>query len=88
VSSADSIDFKGRAVYIRDIEVQAQRMVRNVDRLLQAYTLPHDIVGLITHLEKPRSLDDFYQAYEERPFLKDARNCPCAADICRPECPL
>ncbi|MFH1006310.1 MAG: RidA family protein [Candidatus Latescibacterota bacterium] len=86
VSGTASIDQEGTVMHVGDIEGQVNRMLLNVEQLLEAqYATPGDLVSIITYLKKPQFLAPFYRVYAQRSFPKNAPNTVSVADVCRPE---
>lgn len=85
VSGTASIDEAGRTVHVGDFAAQVERMLDNVDSLLDGHGATHaDLAGGVTYLKRARDAAALHEIYRRRGF--DA--FPCAvveADLCRPE---
>lgn len=86
ISGTASIDTEGRVVHVGDIEGQVNRMLLNVEQLLQGSgATPADLVRATTYLKRAEDFDVFKRVYAERGFPLDIPHTVCRADVCRPD---
>ena len=68
VSGTASIDTEGRVVHVGDIKGQVDRMLSNVEQLLEVQKVTtDDMVTAITYLKEPQFLDAFYEGTTQQP---------------------
>ena len=86
LSGTASIDNQGCIMHEGDIDGQVNRMLDNVEQLLQAGGSSFDdAVSGITYLKDPSYLDPFYKAWDERGLPHTIPNAVSIADVCRPD---
>ncbi len=86
VSGTASIDEEGQVVDPGSIEGQVDRMLLNVERLLEGQGATYlDVVSAVTYLKEPEHREAFRLVGRRRGFLDRIPNTICVADICRPE---
>jgi len=86
VSGTASIDTQGKVVHVGDIEGQCNRMLLNVEELLEGSGADKgDIVRATTYLKHPEDFEVFKRVYAERGFPLDVPHTICDADVCRPD---
>jgi enamine deaminase RidA (YjgF/YER057c/UK114 family) len=86
ISGTASIDTEGRVVHVGDIEGQVERMLLNVERLLQQQgATGADLVSAITYLKRPEFVEPFLRVARRHPLPPRLPNTLCHADICRPD---
>lgn len=86
ISGTASIDEKGGVVHVGDIEGQVNRMLLNVEQLLQGQgATVDDLVSAITYLKRPEFMQPFREVCRRRGFPERIPNTLCVAEVCRPE---
>jgi enamine deaminase RidA (YjgF/YER057c/UK114 family) len=86
VSGTASIDTEGKVVHVGDIEGQCNRMLLNVEELLEGSGADKgDIVRATTYLKHPEDFEVFKRVYAERGFPLEIPHTICDADVCRPD---
>jgi enamine deaminase RidA (YjgF/YER057c/UK114 family) len=86
ISGTASIDEKGNVVRVGDIDGQANRMLMNVEQLLQGQGAGvSDLVSAVTYLKEPGHAAPFREVCRRRGFPERIPNTLCVAEVCRPE---
>jgi enamine deaminase RidA (YjgF/YER057c/UK114 family) len=86
LSGTASIDTRGDVVHIGDIERQVNRMLVNVEQLLEGSgALPTDIVRATTYLKNAEDFEIFKRVFREKGFSENIPHTICHADVCRPD---
>jgi enamine deaminase RidA (YjgF/YER057c/UK114 family) len=86
ISGTASIDLEGRVVGVGGIEGQVDRMLLNVEQLLEGQGASYaDLVSAVTYLKKPEYRRPFLEVGRRRGLPDRIPNTLCVADVCRPE---
>lgn len=86
VSGTASIDEAGQVVCVGDIEGQTQRLLTNIEALLEGSgATPADLVQATTYLKDAGFLDTFVAGWIGRGFPADVPHNIVTADVCRPD---
>ena len=85
ISGTASLDEAGRTVHVDDFEAQADRMLVNVEALLERQGAGFgDVVSAITYLKCPEDAQRLRQKFREAGY-EGFPNALVVAEVCRPE---
>ncbi|HET8946102.1 MAG TPA: Rid family hydrolase [Candidatus Polarisedimenticolia bacterium] len=86
VSGTASIDRRGEVLHPGDIEMQADRMLQNVDRLLHAAGAGFDsLAHAVTYVKRAGDAPAVVAACARAGFPGDVPHIVCVAEVCRAE---
>jgi enamine deaminase RidA (YjgF/YER057c/UK114 family) len=85
ISGTASVDEEGRTVHLDDFDAQAERMLLNIEMLLENDRATFaDMASAITYLKDLRDAPKFLAALERR-GITDFPHSIVKAEVCRPE---
>jgi enamine deaminase RidA (YjgF/YER057c/UK114 family) len=86
VSGTASINRQGEILHVGDIEKQVERMLHNVEQLLDGEHLGMDsALSCVTYLKSAELLEAYCRVCARHPLLQNVVNSVVVADVCRPE---
>jgi enamine deaminase RidA (YjgF/YER057c/UK114 family) len=86
VSGTASIDRRGEVLHRGDIEMQADRMLQNVDRLLHVAGAGFDsLAHAVTYVKRAEDAPAIAAACARAGFPTEVPHVVCVADVCRAE---
>ena len=86
LSGTASIDTGGQVAHLGDVAGQTNRMLLNIEALLEAQgaTFEH-LVSVITYLKRKEDLETVQHGFRAWNFPEQIPHTFCVADVCRPE---